>query len=95
MTEVLRLSETMITSSKRLGAFPTAMERLVVDAVDKGVCKRLRELIATGEVRIHPPLLRSMIRKPESVDVESVPEALLPFFRHYRFMLRREKSKGA
>jgi len=69
------------------------MEKMAIDAVDTEICRKLRELMATNSFQIESTFLESMIRKPESTNIENIPEELQPFFRHYLFMMRRDKRK--
>jgi len=81
------------TKSLELDPFPAAMQKLANDAVDNEICRKLRDLIATNEIDMDPALLDSMIRTPRDVKHDTVPKELLPFFRHYLFLLRRQKTR--
>jgi len=84
----------MPTSSKtlKLNPFLQAMEELSLDAIDKEVCKKFRELLATGSIPVHLSMIHAMLRTPENVSIESVTDELRPFFRHYQFMVSRDKK---
>jgi len=83
----------MPTSSKtlKLNPFLHAMEELPFDAIDKEVCKKFRELLVTSAIPVDSGIVHAMLRAPENVSIESVPDELRPFFRHYQFMVNRDK----
>ena len=66
------------------------MERLSEDVIDREICKRLRQIAGRVDEDLSDgvmPLFRS--REEQDLPAGQLPEAILPFYRHYRFMLKR------
>ena len=68
----------------------TEMERLSDDVIDREICKRLRQFAGRIEYDLPDEVVRQLRGRSQTVSEELIPEALMPFYRHYNFMLRRE-----
>ncbi|MBN1501086.1 MAG: hypothetical protein JW982_13075 [Spirochaetes bacterium] len=69
----------------------SAMNKLILDAVDKEIVKRCKILIDTAEEDITKTLLDKILKNNDALDMSLVDEAFVPYVKHYIFMLKRGK----
>ncbi len=69
-----------------------AMNKYVIDAVDKEIVKRFKILIDTIDDDITRQQLDQIMKDPESVELASFHEGLQPYVKHYIFMVKRNKK---
>lgn len=68
------------------------MNKLCIDAVDKEVVKRFKTLIDTSADEITKTSLHAVLSNPREVDFSSFHESILPYVKHYVFMIKRAKK---
>ena len=79
---------------KNLASFYKAMAKHSEDIIDHEICLKLRQLIETLESDTSAPFVSRMKQgKLLESEVSLLPESLIPFYRHYQFMLRRVHNK--
>ena len=70
------------------------MEKYSQDVIDREICKRLRQFSGQLDFDL-PKEVIMQIKGRSQVDTSLIPEGLLPFYRHYKFMYQRaQKSKS-
>ena len=78
---------------KHLASFHKTMVKHSEDVIDREICLKLRQLIETLENDISVPFASRMKQgKLAESEVSLLPESLIPFYRHYQFMLRRGQA---
>ena len=65
------------------------MEKMAQDVNDREICKRLRHFAGRTEYDLSHETIMPIRSRRAEVDVGLIPEPLLPFFRHYQFMKKR------
>lgn len=69
------------------------MERLGEDVIDREICRRLRMFAARIDFDLPDEIVMQLKTRRSFVNTDLIPEALLPFYRHYQFMLKRNRRK--
>jgi len=76
--------------SKNLNYLMFLMEKMSENVNDKEICRRLRIFIITIPLDISDEQLNQLKRLKKIILEKSIPEHILPFYKHYLFMLRRQ-----
>lgn len=71
----------------------TEMEQLSEDVIDREICRRLRQFAGQVEFDLPYEVVQQIRSRNGEVTVEIIPEPLVPFYRHYAFMRRREERE--
>lgn len=80
---------------KNLASFYKVMAKHSEDIIDREICLKLRQLTETLENDISAPFVSRMKQgKLAESEISLLPESLIPFYRHYQFMLRRGYNKS-
>ncbi|MEQ9364171.1 MAG: hypothetical protein RIF32_08015 [Leptospirales bacterium] len=70
----------------------TEMEKMSEDVIDREICRRLRQFAGQVEFDLPIEVVQQIRSKGGTVTVEIIPEPLLPFYRHFAFMLKRRRK---
>ncbi|MCR9144584.1 MAG: hypothetical protein NXI24_20260 [bacterium] len=70
----------------------TEMEKMSEDVIDREICRRLRQFAGQVEFDLPLEIVQQIRSKGGAVTVEMIPEPLLPFYRHFAFMLKRRRK---
>ena len=68
------------------------MERMAEDVIDREICRRLRQFAGQVEFDLPGDVVHQIRSRGRSVEIETIPEPLLPFYRHFAFMLKRRRK---
>lgn len=69
------------------------MKRLAQDVNDTEICKKFETLIKGGnEIDFPASITSSIMEDPSLIEDNQVPELYLMYFRHYRYMRKREQK---
>lgn len=69
------------------------IERRSDDVNDREIARRLRQFAERVDYDIPGDVCEQIRARRQFVDVSRIPEAVMPFYRHYLFMLRRERRR--
>ena len=67
------------------------MHKLSSDAVDNEIMKRFKVLIDACEEDLPKTNIDALIGEPKSADTSVFPEGLLPYVKHYIYMVKRDR----
>lgn len=67
------------------------MHKLASDAVDNEIMKRFKVLIDACEEDLPKIHIDALISEPKSADTSVFPEGLLPYVKHFVYMVKRDK----
>ena len=67
------------------------MHKLASDAVDNEIMKRFKVLIDAVEEDLPKTHIDALISEPKSADISVFPEGLLPYVKHFIYMVKRDK----
>ena len=70
----------------------TEMEKMSEDVIDREICRRLRQFAGQVEFDLPFEVVQQIRSRGGAVTVEIIPEPLLPFYRHFAFMLKRRRK---
>lgn len=65
------------------------MEKMAQDVNDREICKRLRHFAGRTEYDLAHETIMQIRSRRGDVEINLIPEPLLPFFRHYQYMKKR------
>lgn len=68
------------------------MNKLSSDAVDNEIMKRFKILIDTCEEDLPKIHIDTLISEPKAADTSVFPEGLLPYVKHFIYMVKRNKA---
>ena len=68
------------------------MHKMSSDAVDNEIMKRFKVLIDACEEDLPKVHIDALISEPKSADTSVFPEGLLPYVKHFIYMVKRDKS---
>jgi len=68
------------------------MNKMSSDAVDNEIMKRFKVLIDACEEDLPRVHIDALISEPKSADTSVFPEGLLPYVKHFVYMVKRDKS---
>ncbi|MCB1174924.1 MAG: hypothetical protein KDK39_15235 [Leptospiraceae bacterium] len=85
-------NNTDLSKHRNLHWLHAEMERLSEDVIDREICKRLCQFAGQIEYDLPIEVLRQ-IKASQTVDTNSIPEGILPFYRHYCFMVQRRERQ--
>lgn len=66
------------------------MEKLSEDVNDREICRRMRQFAGQIEYDLPADVVLQLRSGRDEIDVELIPEALVPFYRHFQFMRKRK-----
>ncbi len=69
------------------------IERLAEDVIDREIARRLRQFVDRIQDDIPRDVLEQIRSRRSIIDIDRIPEPLLPFYRHYVFMRRRSSRR--
>jgi hypothetical protein len=67
------------------------MEKMSEDVIDREICRRLRQFAGQVEFDLPLAVVQQIRSRSADVEIETIPEALVPFYRHYEFMIKRQR----
>lgn len=68
------------------------MHKMSTDAVDNEIMKRFKVLIDACEEDLPKVHIDALISEPKNADTSVFPEGLLPYVKHFIYMVKRDKS---
>ncbi|MBX7057379.1 MAG: hypothetical protein K1X75_04890 [Leptospirales bacterium] len=71
------------------------IERRAEDVIDREIARRLRQFVDRVQEDIPRDVLEQIRSRRSAIDINRIPEALTPFYRHYAFMLKRSSRRKA
>lgn len=77
---------------KNLLWFCAVLEKLSQDVIDREVCKRLKQMSDQLEYDLPDDIVQQIRSGMKDVQVELIGDSILPFYRHFQFMLKRRKK---
>lgn len=70
----------------------TEMEKMSEDVIDREICRRLRQFAGQVEFDLPFEVVQQIRSRDGVVAVDIIPEPLIPFYRHYAFMVKRRRK---
>ena len=68
------------------------MEKMSEDVIDREICRRLRQFAGQVEFDLPLEVVQQIRSRAGDVSVDIIPEPLIPFYRHFAFMVKRQRK---